>query len=92
MLFKARKRLGYGSKADLSGDFEGCQGGGGRGICVVQAEKDFAASFEQSRKRESLSAFGSTDVFIEKFIGKASHIEVQPPGDKHGNFCSLVRT
>lgn len=64
------------------------KGGGGRGMRVVLAEKDFASSFEQAQ-RESLSAFGSTDVFIEKFISKASHIEVQLLGDKHGNLVHL---
>lgn len=64
------------------------KGGGGRGMRVVNSAKDFPASFEQAQ-RESLSAFGSTDVFIEKFIGKASHIEVQLLGDKHGNLVHL---
>ena len=64
------------------------KGGGGRGMRVVKTEKDFAPSFEQAQ-RESLSAFGSPDVFIEKFITKASHIEVQLLGDKHGNLVHL---
>ncbi|MFN0016816.1 MAG: pyruvate carboxylase [Pirellulaceae bacterium] len=64
------------------------KGGGGRGMRVVKTEKEFAPSFEQAQ-RESLSAFGSPDVFIEKFITKASHIEVQLLGDKHGNLVHL---
>lgn len=64
------------------------KGGGGRGMRVVRTEKEFAPSFEQAQ-RESLSAFGSPDVFIEKFITKASHIEVQLLGDKHGNLVHL---
>lgn len=64
------------------------KGGGGRGMRVVKSEKEFAPSFEQAQ-RESLSAFGSPDVFIEKFITKASHIEVQLLGDKHGNLVHL---
>jgi pyruvate carboxylase len=64
------------------------KGGGGRGMRVVRAEKEFSSSFEQAQ-RESLSAFGSPDVFIEKFISKASHIEVQLLGDKHGNLVHL---
>jgi pyruvate carboxylase len=64
------------------------KGGGGRGMRVVQKEAEFAASFEQAQ-RESLSAFGSPDVFIEKFISRASHIEVQILGDKHGNLVHL---
>lgn len=64
------------------------KGGGGRGMRVVKSEKEFTSSFEQAQ-RESLAAFGSPDVFIEKFITKASHIEVQLLGDKHGNLVHL---
>ena len=64
------------------------KGGGGRGMRVVREEKDFVAQFEQAR-RESLTAFGSPDVFVEKFIAQASHIEVQLLGDKHGNLVHL---
>src|SRR6478735_4602558 len=64
------------------------KGGGGRGMRVVNSEADFVASFEQAQ-RESLSAFGSPDVFIEKFISRASHIEVQILGDQHGNLVHL---
>lgn len=64
------------------------KGGGGRGMRVVQSAKDFPAAFEQAQ-RESLNAFGSSDVFIEKFISKARHIEVQLLGDKHGNLVHL---
>ncbi|MFO0914279.1 MAG: pyruvate carboxylase [Pirellulales bacterium] len=63
-------------------------GGGGRGMRVVHQEKDFASSFELAQ-REAKSAFGSEDVFIEKFIARASHIEVQLLGDKHGNLVHL---
>ncbi|MEX2177031.1 MAG: pyruvate carboxylase [Pirellulaceae bacterium] len=64
------------------------KGGGGRGMRVVSSEKSFASAFEQAQ-RESLSAFGSPDVFIEKFVTTASHIEVQLLGDKHGNLVHL---
>jgi pyruvate carboxylase len=64
------------------------KGGGGRGMRVVREEKDFVSQFEQAR-RESLTAFGSPDVFVEKFIAQASHIEVQLLGDKHGNLVHL---
>jgi pyruvate carboxylase len=63
-------------------------GGGGRGMRVVQKESEFVSSFE-SAQRESMSAFGSPDVFIEKYITSASHIEVQLLGDKHGNLLHL---
>ncbi|MEY4178588.1 MAG: 2-oxoglutarate carboxylase small subunit [Planctomycetota bacterium] len=64
------------------------KGGGGRGMRVVREEQDFVSQFDQAR-RESLTAFGSPDVFVEKFIAQASHIEVQLLGDKHGNLVHL---
>ena len=63
-------------------------GGGGRGMRVVRAKEDLAQALETAT-RESLSAFGSPDIFIEKFIEKARHIEVQLLGDKHGNLVHL---
>ncbi|HND52350.1 MAG TPA: pyruvate carboxylase, partial [Pirellulaceae bacterium] len=64
------------------------KGGGGRGMRVVREESDFPAAFEQAQ-RESLTAFGSSDIFVEKFVARASHIEVQLLGDKHGNLVHL---
>lgn len=73
------------------------KGGGGRGMRVVREAKDLAPSLEQAQ-REALAAFGSSDVFIEKFIQRPRHIEVQLMGDKHGGLvhmyerdCSLQR-
>jgi len=64
------------------------KGGGGRGMRVVQSASDFVAAFEEAR-RESLNAFGSPDIFVEKFIERARHIEVQLLGDRHGNLVHL---
>ena len=63
-------------------------GGGGRGMRMVRDSSSFEAAFHASQ-RESLSAFGSTDVFIEKLITSARHIEVQILGDQHGNLIHL---
>jgi pyruvate carboxylase len=63
-------------------------GGGGRGMRVVTDAKGFADGFEQAQN-ESQTAFGSSDVFVEKFIARARHIEVQLLGDKHGNLVHL---
>ncbi len=72
-------------------------GGGGKGMRVVQSEADLEESIASSQ-RESLSAFGSDEIFMEKFIEKPRHIEFQVVGDKHGNYihlfereCSLQR-
>ncbi len=64
------------------------KGGGGRGMRVVQRKAGLAASFEEAR-RESLAAFGSPDIFLEKFIRRPRHIEVQLLGDQHGNLVHL---
>ena len=63
-------------------------GGGGRGMRVVHDQKDFNALFEQARQ-ESINVFNSSDIFVEKFIQRARHIEVQLLGDKHGNLVHL---
>ncbi len=63
-------------------------GGGGRGMRVVNTEAEFADAFEAAQ-RESLTAFGSPEIFVEKFVGRARHIEVQLLGDQHGNLVHL---
>ncbi len=64
------------------------KGGGGRGMRVVPKAEDFADLFAQAQ-RESMNAFGSPDIFVEKFIARPRHIEVQLLGDLHGNLVHL---
>jgi pyruvate carboxylase len=73
------------------------KGGGWRGMRVVRDAKDLPGLLEAAQ-RESQTAFGSNEVFVEKFISRARHIEVQLLGDKQGNLvhlyerdCSLQR-
>jgi pyruvate carboxylase len=63
-------------------------GGGGRGMRVVSNAGEFRTALEQAQ-RESLTAFGSPDIFVEKFIARARHIEVQLLGDQHGQLVHL---
>ncbi len=63
-------------------------GGGGRGMRVVESADALDAAIDQAR-REAGTAFGIPDVFIEKFIRKAKHIEVQLLGDRHGHLVHL---
>ncbi len=72
-------------------------GGGGKGMRVVREKSELSGSIDAA-KRESLSAFGSDEIFMEKFIEKPRHIEFQVAGDSHGNYihifereCSLQR-
>jgi pyruvate carboxylase len=64
------------------------KGGGGRGMRVVHSPEELPAQLEQAQ-RESQAAFGSSDVFLEKYIQRPRHIEVQLLGDKHGNLVHL---
>jgi pyruvate carboxylase len=63
-------------------------GGGGRGMRVVKSEDELAAALEQAQ-REAQSAFGNPEVFVEKFVQQARHIEVQLLGDEHQNLLHL---
>ncbi|QDV33351.1 pyruvate carboxylase [Tautonia plasticadhaerens] len=63
-------------------------GGGGRGMRVVESPEKLDDALDQAR-REAQTAFGCPDVFLEKFITQAKHIEVQLLGDQHGNLVHL---
>jgi pyruvate carboxylase len=63
-------------------------GGGGRGMRVVDRPEDFAGKLEEARK-EAGAAFGNDAVFLEKYIRRARHIEVQILGDQHGSLMHL---
>jgi acetyl-CoA carboxylase, biotin carboxylase subunit len=63
-------------------------GGGGKGMRVAKDPDDFARSFQLARS-EALSAFGSGDVYVEKYLARPRHIEFQILGDQHGNVIHL---
>lgn len=72
-------------------------GGGGKGMRIVRAAKEFADALASAR-RESKAAFGDDRMLVEKYIERPRHIEVQVFGDNHGNVvhlyerdCSLQR-
>lgn len=63
-------------------------GGGGRGMRIIRKADELEKSYNEAR-REAKNAFGDDTVFLEKFIDKPKHIEVQILGDKHGNIVHL---
>ena len=72
-------------------------GGGGRGMRVVTAAADLPGAIEAA-SREALAAFGDATVFIEPYIERGRHVEVQILGDAHGTVlhffdreCSIQR-
>ncbi|XP_031339873.1 pyruvate carboxylase, mitochondrial-like isoform X1 [Photinus pyralis] len=68
--------------------FKAAYGGGGRGMRVVRKMEEVEENFERASS-EAKSAFGNGAMFIEKFIERPRHIEVQLLGDKAGNVVHL---
>lgn len=63
-------------------------GGGGRGMRIANGPDDLAAALEQAG-REAASAFGRGEVFLERYLVRPRHIEVQVLGDAHGTIIHL---
>jgi acetyl-CoA carboxylase biotin carboxylase subunit len=63
-------------------------GGGGKGMKRCDRPEDFAALW-QSARREAASAFGDDRLYIEKFLEKPRHVEIQVFADEHGNAIHL---
>ncbi|KAK5137641.1 hypothetical protein LTR08_007936 [Meristemomyces frigidus] len=63
-------------------------GGGGRGMRVVWKQEELKDAFERATS-EAKSAFGNGTVFVERFLYRPKHIEVQLLGDNHGNVVHL---
>ncbi|MCF4099386.1 pyruvate carboxylase [Maritalea mediterranea] len=63
-------------------------GGGGRGMRTIRDEKAVRAEVAEA-KREAKAAFGKDEMYFEKLIERARHVEVQLIGDDHGNLVHL---
>ena len=88
---KIAKKIGYPVMIKASA------GGGGKGIRIIKEEKELAQAY-QSAKNEAAAAFGDDNMYMEKVIEHARHIEIQILGDHFGNIvhlgerdCSLQR-
>ena len=63
-------------------------GGGGKGMRVAETEGDLVKQLTAART-EASAAFGNGGVYLEKYVTKPRHIEVQVIADSHGNVCHL---
>jgi len=63
-------------------------GGGGRGMRVIDSAEDLHA-IVQTGRREALAAFNNDEIYLEKLVKNARHVEVQILGDTHGNIVHL---
>lgn len=80
--FSVAKRIGYPVIVKAAA------GGGGRGMRIVRSESELAPALASARQ-EALAAFGNGAVYIEKFLERARHVEIQVLGDKHGHAVHL---
>ena len=63
-------------------------GGGGKGMRVALDAEQFAQSFSLAQN-EALSAFGNGEVYVEKYLARPRHVEIQVMGDTHGRVIHL---
>lgn len=63
-------------------------GGGGRGMRVIRSEDELGSQMETARN-EARTAFGNDEVYVEKLVERARHVEVQVLGDTHGQLIHL---
>jgi len=81
-LAKEAKRIGY----PLI--LKAVAGGGGRGMRVVRKQEELLSAYETARS-EAQQAFGTPDVYLERFLEHPRHIEFQVIGDQHGKVIHL---
>ena len=89
--------LAFAREAGFPVIIKASSGGGGRGMKLVEREEDFAEQYSTARS-EAAANFGDDTVYVEKYLGRPRHIEIQVFGDEHGNAihlgerdCSLQR-
>ena len=85
---KPAEALKWGKKIGFPLIIKAAFGGGGRGMRVVTKEDDLKPMLEEAQG-EAERAFGNSAVFLERYVGRAKHLEVQVLGDRHGNVVHL---
>ncbi|MFC4651469.1 pyruvate carboxylase [Lactococcus nasutitermitis] len=80
--------LEFAKKYDYPVMIKAALGGGGRGMRVARNEDEMRDGYARA-KSEAIGAFGSGEIYVEKYIENPKHIEVQILGDSHGNIVHL---
>lgn len=83
-----QEALEFAAQAGYPVMIKAAAGGGGRGMRVVRSEEELLDQFH-SAKSEAKKAFGNDSMFIEKYLDRPKHIEVQVLGDLYGNVVHL---
>ena len=63
-------------------------GGGGKGMRIAENEEEFLGHFQMAQQ-ESVNAFGDNTMYLERYVRKPRHVEVQIMADKYGNVVHL---
>jgi acetyl-CoA carboxylase biotin carboxylase subunit len=80
--------LSFAREAGFPVLIKAASGGGGKGMKVVRKEEEFKEAYSTARS-EAKANFGDDTVYLEKYLEKPRHIEIQVFGDKHGNAIHL---
>jgi len=80
--------LSFADKIGFPVIIKAAAGGGGKGMRVAPDAEQFTQSFNLARQ-EALAAFGSDQVYIEKYLARPRHVEIQIMGDQHGRVMHL---
>ncbi len=84
-----KEALAFAKRAGFPVMIKAAAGGGGKGMRKVEREADFASAFRGAQS-EAQSAFGDGRVYLEKFLEKPRHVEVQVFADQHGHCIHLA--
>src|SRR4029077_1481847 len=80
--------LGFAEKIGFPVIIKAAAGGGGKGMRVANDRDQFTQSYNLARQ-EALAACGSDQVYIEKYLARPRHVEIQIMGDEHGRIMHL---
>ncbi|MEK6768574.1 MAG: acetyl-CoA carboxylase biotin carboxylase subunit [Gemmatimonadota bacterium] len=80
--------LGFAREIGFPVIIKAAAGGGGKGMRVAQNEEDFGRHFQLARS-EALASFSNDAVYLEKYLARPRHVEIQVMGDQHGRIVHL---
>lgn len=87
-VFEVKEAVSWAERIGYPVIIKAVHGGGGKGMRIVQSPGEFESLFETAKK-EALNSFGSGEMYVEKYIPQARHVEFQILADQYGNVIHL---